>query len=306
MQQYIWKNGQLLPENQAMTHVMTHALHYGSAVFEGIRAYETMRGLAILKLKEHMQRFDYSMKALGMATAYSVDELCQAVIDTVRASGLKSCYIRPLAYYGHGGIGVLPKDGHPVDIIVAVMPMGRYLGADAVDVKISKYIRIHPRSTVADAKISGHYINSILASMETKGTHYHESLLLDIDGNVAEGSAQNIFIVKDGTLYTTPLGTILKGITRELIIDIAKHLGYGVVEQYFKPQDIINADEAFFCGTAVEVSPIASIDDQKVAGSGAIGKITAQIAKEFHNIACGKTPSDALTYIDKITVKYEL
>ncbi len=297
-QTYIWQNGQFFEKEKAVISVMTHALHYGSAVFEGIRAYKTSKGTAIFKLKEHMQRFDYSMKALGMKPPYTVDEMCQAVIDTVKKSGLDSCYIRPLAFYGNTeSVGVLPKPEHPIEVIIWCLPMGRYLGAESVDVMVSQYIRIHPKSTVCDAKISGHYVNSMLASMQIRGTHYHEALLLDADGNVAEGAAQNIFYVKANEIFTTPLGTILDGITRRVVIQIAKEQGYKVHESYFKVADILQADEAFFSGTAAEITPIRSVDDQKIAGHGETGEVTKHIKKCFAEITQGIVASDALTYV---------
>ncbi|WP_119328293.1 branched-chain amino acid transaminase [Cysteiniphilum halobium] len=295
---YIWQNGQFIERDKAVVSVMTHALHYGSSVFEGIRAYKTAKGTAILKLKEHMQRFEYSMRALGMKPPYSIDEMCQAVIDSVRKNQLESCYIRPLAFYGNSqNVGVLPKPNHPVDVIVWCLPMGRYLGAESVDVMVSKYIRIHPQSTICNAKIAGHYVNSILASMQTRGTHYHEALLLDVDGNVAEGAAQNIFYVKNNELFTTPLGTILDGITRYMIIEFAKAKGYKVHEKYFKVEDMINGDEAFFCGSAAEITPIRSIDDKKIGGHGEIGSVTKYIQQCYSEITQGIKESNVLTYV---------
>ncbi|WP_116964870.1 branched-chain amino acid transaminase [Fastidiosibacter lacustris] len=303
-QAYIWQNGLFVEKEKAVTSVMTHALHYGTAVFEGIRAYKTVKGTAILKLKEHMQRFNYSMCALGMSSPYSIEEMCQAVIDTVRKNTYDACYIRPLAYYGEGGVGVLPKEDHPIEVIIACLPMGRYLTADSVDVLVSKYIRIHPDSTICDAKIAGHYVNSMLATMERRGTHYHEVLLLDVNGNVTEGAAQNIFIVKNNEIITTPLGTILNGITRRLVIQIARESGYTVHERYFKVNDIINAEEAFFSGTAAEIAPIRSVNDQKVGGTGEIGIVTTHIKKCFKEITQGLVESDALTYLTE-TVRLE-
>lgn len=295
---YIWQNGQFVEKKQAVISVMTHALHYGTAVFEGIRAYSTVKGTAILKLQEHMQRFFYSMGVLGMDAPYSVSEMCQGVIETVKKNRLKSCYIRPLAFYGNNeSVGVLPKPDHPVDLVIWCLPMGRYLAVEVVDVMVSKYIRIHPRSTVCDAKISGHYVNSMLASMETRGTHYHEALLLDFDGNVAEGAAQNIFYVKNSDIFTTPVGTILDGITRGIVIQIAIDHGYHVHEKYFTVKDITNADEAFFSGTAAEITAIRSVDDQKIGGHGEIGAITKHIKKCFNEITQGIVVSDALTYV---------
>lgn len=301
-QQYIWKNGRFIEREQAVTSVLTHGLHYGSAVFEGIRAYDTTKGTAILKLKEHMARFQYSMNALAMPCPYSLDQLCQAVIDTVNKNPFKACYIRPLAYFSEGDIAVLPKVDHPVDIIIACFPMGRYLAADSIDMMVSKYIRIHPKSTVCDAKISGHYVNSILASMETRGTHYHEALLLDASGNVAEGAVQNVFIVKNNHLMTTPLGTILNGITRQLIMEIAESAAIAVDEGYFTPEEVIEADEAFCTGTAVEIASIASLNDRPIGGHGKVGKVTQLILKNFNKITSGQTAIGALTYVDNSQV----
>lgn len=290
----IWKNGKIVSYEDAKVGIDTHSLHYGSSVFEGIRAYETPEGVAVLKLKEHMERFVYSMNALGMTCKYTIDELCQAVLDTIKASGKKSCYIRPLAYYAEGGVSVLPTADHPIDITIYCIDMGKYMAADKVDIKVSKYIRIHPRSTVCDAKIGGHYVNSILASRETIGTHYHEALLLDVDGNVAEGAAMNVFFIKDSEVVTTPLGTILNGITRKIIIQIAQDLGYKVSERLFKIDEILKADEIFFCGTAAEVTPVASIDDCKIKSSDYI--ITKQIREVFENIKKGHAYKEFLTY----------
>ena len=291
----IWKNGKIVSYEEAKVGINTHSLHYGSSVFEGIRAYDTPNGVGVLKLKEHMQRFLYSMNALGMPLKFSLEELCQAVLDIVKISGNQACYIRPLAYYSEGSVSVLPNENHSVDITIYCLPMGKYMAADAVDIKVSKYIRIHPKSTVCDAKIGGHYVNSLLASRETLGTHYHESLLLDIDGNVAEGAAMNVFFIKDKEIVTTPLGTILKGITRKLIIDIAKDLGYKVNERLFKVEELVDADEAFFCGTAAEITPVASIDDNKIKARSNLG-ITQEIKEMFEKLKQGEVYKDALTY----------
>lgn len=293
----IWKNGEIISYEDAKVGINTHSLHYGSSVFEGIRAYETPNGVGVLKLKEHMERFVYSMSALGMECKYSIDELCQAALDIVKASGKKSCYIRPLAYYAEGGVSVLPAKNHPIDIVMYCIDMGRYMAADKVDIKVSKYIRIHPKATVCDAKIGGNYVNSILASRETLGTHYHESLLLDVNGNVAEGAAMNIFFVKNNEVITTPLGTILNGITRKLVIQIAKDLGYKVTERLFKVDELIDADEAFFSGTAAELTPIVSVDDNKLKSSD--HTITNQIKEVFEKIKQGQAYKEILTYVEE-------
>ena len=299
-QQYIWKNGKFIEREKAKISVLTHSLHYGSAVFEGIRAYETPRGTAILKLKAHMKRFQYSMKSLEMSCHYTLEQLCKAVVETVKKNPFKACYIRPLAYFSEGDISILPKIGHPVDIIIACFPMDRYLEADRIDMIVSKYIRIHPKSTICDAKISGHYVNSILASMETHGTHYHEALLLDTNGYVTEGAVQNIFIIKYNQLITTPLGTILNGITRQLIIEIAQYNNINVNERYFTPEEIINADEAFCTGTAVEVTPIRSLNNHIIGRFEGIGKITQKIIDQFKSITRGELSIFPLTYINNI------
>jgi branched-chain amino acid aminotransferase len=299
-ERFIWKNGIIMPWEQVTTHVLTHGLHYGSAVFEGIRCYKTQAGLAIFKLKEHIDRFFYSAKQLGMKLNFTQLEICQAVIETVRKHRNEECYIRPLAYYGYGSMKVVPALDLPVDIVIACWPWGEYLPVAAVDVAISPFIRIHPKSTVADAKISGHYVNSILAGLAIRNTHYHEALLLDAEGFVAEGSAENIFIVKNGKLITTPRGTILVGITRDTVIDIAKQMGFEVEERPFNVDEIYTAEEAFFTGTAVEVTAIRSLADQLI-GQEEIGPVTRQIITEFQKVVRGHNPNyqSSLTFVNK-------
>ncbi len=299
-QQFIWKNGKLIPWAEATTHVLTHGLHYGSSVFEGIRFYETESGPAIFKLQPHIKRLFYSAKQLAMDIPYTEAEICDACVETIRVNDIKQGYIRPLTYYGHGPLKVVPHPDLPIETVIAVWPWGKYMSHDMLDVKISDFIRIHPRSTVADAKIGGHYVNSILANLAIKNTHYHESLLLDSDGYVAEGSAENIFIVKDGKLITTPPGTILEGITRNTVIEIAKHYDIPIEEKKFVPQDVIDADEAFFCGTAVEIIAIRSLDDQ-VIGTGEEGPITQKIKNIYQDMVFGRLPEFGmhLTYVDK-------
>ncbi|GAB4221869.1 MAG: branched-chain amino acid transaminase [Francisella sp.] len=292
----VWKNGKIISYEEAKIGINTHSLHYGSSAFEGIRAYDTPKGVGVLKLKEHMQRFIYSMSVLGMQCKYSLDELCQGVLNIVKESGLKSCYIRPIAYFAEGNIGVLPSKDHPVDIVIYCVDIGKYIKTDKVDVKVSKFIRIHPNSTFCDAKIGGHYVNSILAARETVNTHYHEALLLDVNGYVAEGTAMNIFFVKNNEIITTPLGTILNGITRKIIIQIARDLGYKITEKLFTVDELINSDEAFFCGTAAEITPISSVDDKKINSSDY--KVTNKIIETFEKIKKGQTYQDYLTFIN--------
>jgi branched-chain amino acid aminotransferase len=285
----IWMNGKLVPWDSATTHVLTHTLHYGGGVFEGIRCYKTDKGTAIFRLKEHMERLMYSADVLDMEVGYSVEELTKAVIKTVRENGLEQGYIRPLIYFGYGKMGLNPV-GAPVDTIVACWPWGKYLSHDAVKVQISDYIRIHPQSTVSDAKITGHYVNSILAVLALKGTDFHEALFLDYEGNVAEGPGENLFLVKDGTILTPQKKSILPGITRDTVKQIANDLGHDVKEMILSPDDLWSADEAFFTGTAAEVSPIASINDH-VYGEGTAGPITSQIKEAYMNVVHGRSPS---------------
>lgn len=300
--EFIWKNGHMIPWQEAKVHVLSHGLHYGSGVFEGIRFYDTTFGPAIFKLREHVKRLFYSAEQLAMVIPYSEDEICQAIIDTVKMNKIKEGYIRPLIFYGYGSMKVVPEDILPVEVIIACWPWGNYLPAKAVDIKISEYIRIHPKSTVADAKICGHYVNSILAGLAIKNTHYHEVLLLDSEGYVAEASAANIFIVKNRTLITPPTGTILEGITRNMVIEIARYCGIPVKQSRMTPDEIMSADEAFFSGTAVEITAIRSLDDQIIA-SGEVGPITEKIQIIYKKIVCGDFHDfkNALTWVASTT-----
>lgn len=306
----IWKNATMLPWESATTHVLTHGLHYGSGVFEGIRCYNTSDGVVVFKLKEHVDRFFYSAKQLGMELKFSPNQIFQAILDTVAVNNIKDGYIRPLAYYGYGEMKVIPSNNLPVDVIIACWPWADYLPVQAVDVAISPYIRIHPKSSVTDAKISGHYVNSILSGLSINNTKYHEVLLLDVDGFVAEGSCENIFIVKNGELITTSEGNILVGITRDIVMQIARDLNIVVREERFKPQDIIDADEAFFCGTAVEIVPIRSLEDKIIGAQDinnknldfSIGHVTEQIKNKYRRITGGLEQSyvSSLSYVDKV------
>jgi branched-chain amino acid aminotransferase len=295
---FIWKNGTMMPFENAQTHVLTHGLHYGSAVFEGIRFYNTDNGPAIFKLKEHIERLFYSAAQLNMQIPYTVRQVCDACVDTIKENNIQAGYIRPLAYFGAGSLKVVPADDLPTDIIVAVWPWGDYLAAKMVDIATSPYIRIHPKSTVANAKISGHYVNSMLAGLAIKGTKYHEALLLDADGYVAEGSAENIFIVKDGKITTPPVGTILEGITRQTVMDIAAACDIPYEERKFRKEEILTADEAFFSGTAVEITPIHSLDDTVIA-DGKVGPISQKIQQMYLDVVHGRVAEfkNALTYV---------
>lgn len=285
---FIWKDGKLVAWEDALVHVLTHTLHYGAGVFEGIRCYKTDTGTAIFRLPEHIDRLVYSAKAIGMTIPFSREQLIEATIETVRENNLEQGYIRPLVYYGYGVMGLNPRNA-PVEAIIACWPWGAYLPHDMVDLKTSSFIRIHPRSTVADAKIVGHYVNSILSVLELKGTKYHEALLLDFEGNVAEGPGENLFLVKEGSLVTPKLGTILAGITRNTIMDLCSTFGLSVEEKIISPGEVLAADEAFYTGTAAEVTPIRSLDDT-VIGKGEVGPITAKLRDAYLEIVQGKKP----------------
>jgi branched-chain amino acid aminotransferase len=294
---YIWVDGSFVPWGEAQVHVLTHSLHYGAGAFEGERAYKTERGPAIFRLREHTERLFYSSKAIGLELPFTVDEVCDATVELVRKNELEHCYIRPLAFYGYGKMGLNPA-GAPPRLIIACWPWGAYLPHEMVDIKVSSYIRIHPKSTIADAKISGHYVNSILAVRELIGTPYHEALFLDTDGNIAEGPGENFFIVKKGEIFTPPLGTILAGITRSTVMEIAKERGLIVHERTLSLEDALDADEAFFTGTAAEVTPIRSIDD-KLTGDGTVGAITKTLREIYLDVVTGKEPEYQrfLTYV---------
>lgn len=297
---FIWKDGEMLPWYHAHTHVLSHGLHYGSAVFEGIRFYDTDQGPAIFKLNEHMERLVYSARQIGMEIPYTFDQLCEAAIKLTRENNVKEGYIRPLAFYGYGSMRVIPTPQLPVEVVIACWPWGDYLAAKMVDIATSQYIRIHPKSTVANAKISGHYINSLIAGLAIENTHYHEALLLDADGYVAEGSAENIFIVKNGKIITPPVGTILEGITRKTVMEIAEKIGIPLEERKFRKEEILTADEAFFSGTAVEITPIRSLDDQLIA-NGEVGVISQKVRDIYSDVVHGKVAEfhSALTWISK-------
>ncbi|OGT69558.1 MAG: branched chain amino acid aminotransferase [Gammaproteobacteria bacterium RIFCSPHIGHO2_12_FULL_45_9] len=293
----IWFDGKLVPWDEAKIHVLTHTLHYGGGAFEGIRFYKTPEGPAIFRLTEHVERLLYSIEVLEMPFFYEKREVITAIKEVVRANHLEEGYIRPIAFYGYGKMGVNPI-GCPASFAIACWPWGAYLAHDSVDIKTSSYIRIHPRSTKVDAKLCGHYVNSMLASLELRGTHYHEVLFLDEDGHVSEGAGENFFIVKDNVLYTPKLGTILPGITRNTIMTLTQSLGLTVQEADLKVEDVYAAEEAFFTGTAVEVTPIRSLDDH-VLGGGEIGPVTQQIKSLYMDVVHGRKPefTQYLTYV---------
>jgi len=295
---YIWMDGEFIAWEQAQVHVLSHTLHYGAGAFEGERAYKTDRGPAIFRLGEHTERLFYSTGVIGLELPFTQEEINNATIELIRRNEVEHCYIRPLAFYGYGKMGLNPT-GAPAQLMIACWPWGAYLPHEMVDLKVSSFIRIHPRSTVADAKICGHYVNSILAVRELIGTHYHEALFLDEHEQIAEGPGENFFIVKDGGLITPPAGTILQGITRATIMELAKAEGLPVTERVIPIQEALEADEAFYTGTAAEVTPIRSIDD-KTIGSGEVGEITGKLKNQYLDIVSGRNPryDHYLTYVN--------
>lgn len=284
--EFIWHNGDFVKWDEAKVHVLTHALHYGSGVFEGIRAYNTEKGPAVFRLKEHMERLIYSGKALAMKIPYSPDELVEETLELLRKNKIEAAYIRPLVYYGYGVMGLNPKLA-PVEAMISCWEWGAYLGHDMVDIKTSSYVRIHPQSTIADAKICGHYVNSIMAAIELFGTDYHEALLLDYEGNVAEGPGENLFIIKDGVVYTPNLGKILAGITRDTVIQFLSDEKIKLVEKVISIDDILSADEAFYTGTAAEIQPIRSLDKKQIS-NGKTGEVTKKVKTAYDDMVRGK------------------
>ncbi len=277
--EFIWFNGKLIKWKDAKIHVLTHSLHYGGGAFEGIRVYKTKKGSVVFRLKEHIKRFFNSAESLDMKVFFSQEEIINAIKETVRVNKLKEGYIRPIIFHGYGKMGLDPT-GCEVNVVIAVWPWPAYIGESA-KVKTSSFIRIHPKSLKADKKICGHYVNSILGSLEAKKQGFDESLFLDYEGNVAEGPGENIFMIKDGKIKTPKLkGQILPGITRDSIIKVTKDLGYEVEEEDITLDELKTADELFFVGTAAEVTPISQLDDVFFKE----GKIAERIRKKFLEI----------------------
>ncbi len=277
----IWMNGELVDWDDAKVHVGVHGLHYGSGVFEGIRCYDTPKGPAVFRLADHLQRLHDSARLLFMELPYSVTELREATHDLVRANGLASCYIRPIAFYGYGELGVSTA-GNPVDTVIMSWPWGAYLGEGSqeqgITAKISSWKRVGPNVIPHVAKATGIYLNSMLATTEARRAGYEEAILLTDEGTVADGPGENVFVVKDGILRTPPLSTsILPGITRDSVITIARELGYVVEETTLIRADLMLADEVFMTGTAAEVTPVRSVDDVEIG----VGPVTRQLQKAY-------------------------
>lgn len=286
----IWKDGQMVDWRDATLHMLTHSLHYGMAVFEGVRAYNTANGTAIFRLKEHTQRLYNSAKIFQMKVPFDMDTIMNAQLEVVRANKLESCYLRPLVWIGSEKMGVSAR-GNTIHVAIAAWPWGAYLGeeglAKGIRVKTSSFTRHHVNISMVRAKASGYYINSILANQEVTADGYDEALLLDTEGYVSEGAGENIFIVKSGKIYTPDLASCLDGITRDSVVTIARDLGIEVIEKRITRDEVYCADEAFFTGTAAEVTPIRELDGRTI-GEGSRGPVTEKIQSMFFDIVGGK------------------
>jgi branched-chain amino acid aminotransferase len=297
----IWLDGKMVPWRDARTHVLTHTLHYGMGVFEGVRAYETVNGTAVFRLPEHTRRLFDSARILKMKMPFSPEEISAAQLAAVRENGLKTAYIRPMCFYGSEGMG-LRADNLQVHVMVAAWTWGSYLGEEnmtrGIRIHTSSYSRHHVNVTMCKAKANGNYMNSMLALQEALACGYDEAMLLDTEGYVAEGSGENIFLVRDGVLYTPDLTSALDGITRRTIFTLAAEEGLDVVEKRITRDEVYIADEAFFTGTAAEVTPIREVD-QRPIGAGTRGPITERLQSLYFDVVKGRHPKHAqwLTYI---------
>ncbi|HEY7398042.1 MAG TPA: branched-chain amino acid transaminase [Gaiellaceae bacterium] len=285
----IWMNGELVDWADAKVHVGVHGLHYGSGVFEGIRCYDTPKGPAVFRLSDHLQRLHNSARLLHMEIPYSVEELRSATNELIGVNGLPECYLRPIAFYGYGQLGVATR-GNPVETVIMSWPWGTYLGEDGlksgITAKVSSWQRVSPNIVPHVSKATGVYLNSMLAVSEANRAGYDEAILLTPEGLVADGSGENIFVVRDGVLYTPDLATgILPGLTRDAIIQIAQDLGYRVVEKAIIRSDLYLADEVFMCGTAAEVTPLRAIDDHELG----VGDVTREIQSAYLDTVRGKS-----------------
>jgi branched-chain amino acid aminotransferase len=288
---FVWMNGEMVPWENANIHVLSHVIHYGSGAFEGCRVYETPKGSAMLRMDDHVRRLIGSAKMLRMECQYSHVEIMQAIRDTVHANKLKSCYVRPMIYRGLGQAGVNPL-GNDVDMFIAVWPWGKYLGDEAikegVDVCISSFRRMAPDTHLPMGKIAGNYVNSQFAKMEAVLNGFAEGILLDSTGNISEGSGENLFVVRDGRIVTPGFGnSVLGGITRNCVMQLAKEQGIDVVEQTIPREMLYIADEVFFTGTAAEVTPIRSVDRLPV-GEGRRGPVTEALQTAYFDIIEGR------------------
>lgn len=291
----IWYDGKMVPWRDATTHVLTHTLHYGMGVFEGVRAYKTDKGAAIFRLQEHTDRLFRSAHILGMKMPFDKKTLMEAQKSAVRENKLESGYLRPMAFYGAEAMGISAKT-LSTHVIVAAWTWGTYLGKEALEngirVKTSSFARHHVNITMCKAKANGNYMNSILAHQEAAHDGYDEALLLDVDGFVAEGSGENVFIVRNGKIFTPDLTSALEGITRDTIIQLANEFGLQVIEKRITRDEVYSADEAFFTGTAAEVTPIRELDNRAI-GIGTRGPITEKLQKKFFEVVTGQSDKHA-------------
>ncbi|MCS5596920.1 MAG: branched-chain amino acid transaminase [Pseudomonadota bacterium] len=289
---YIWKNGAIIPWAEATVHLMTHGLHYGTSFFEGIRVYETPEGPAVFRLKEHIQRLHDTAKIYGLKLPYSVEEIIDACCEVITKNNLKSAYIRPIAYVGYGSMLVAPKEC-TIDLAIAAFPWGAYLGEEGlnngIDVCVSSWNRAAPNTIPTLAKAGGNYLSGFLICSEAHERGFDEGIGLTVEGKLSEGAGENLFLIKDGVIYTPDSSSsILSGITRNTIITLAKEMGYEVREQAISREALYLADEIFFTGTAAEVTPVRSVD-KKTIGSGTVGPITKNIQNSFFSLFNGTT-----------------
>jgi branched-chain amino acid aminotransferase len=288
----IWKDGKLVDWRDANLHMLTHSLHYGMAVFEGVRAYKTVDGTAIFRLREHTQRLFNSAKIFQMAIPFDMETLIEAQKEVVRANQLESCYLRPLVWIGSEKMGVSAR-GNTIHVGIAAWPWGAYLGEEGLQrgirVKTSSFTRHHVNVSMVRAKASGYYINSILANQEVTAEGYDEALLLDTDGYVSEGAGENVFLIRNGKIYTPDLASCLDGITRDAVLTMARDLGIDIIEKRITRDELYCADEAFFTGTAAEITPIRELDNRQI-GIGSRGPVTEKLQSLFFDVVAGKAP----------------
>lgn len=297
----IWMNGAFVNWDDAKVHILTHSMHYGTAVFEGIRCYKTDAGSAVFRLQEHVNRLFESAHICQMEMPFTREAVVEAILETIRVNKIDACYIRPLAYLSYGAMGIFPKE-NPVQISIAVWPWGSYLGEEGLNngirVKISSFTRPHVNSTMVRSKTTANYANSLLAKREALKDGYDEAMLLDTDGYVAEGSGENVFMVRKGVIKTPPLTSILEGITRETIMQLAAERGMKLVEERFTRDELYVADEAFFTGTAAEITPIREVDNRRI-GTGKPGPVTKALQTAYFDCVYGREAKHGkwLTYV---------
>jgi branched-chain amino acid aminotransferase len=297
----IWMNGSFVKWDDAKVHILTHSLHYATAVFEGIRCYKTDGGSAVFRLREHVDRLFDSAHIYQIEIPFTREAINEAILETIRVNKIEACYIRPLVYIGYGSMGVFPKE-NPVQVSIAVWPWGSYLGEEGlkngIRVKVSSFIRPHVNATMVRSKTTANYANGLLAKREALKDGYDEAMLLDTEGYVAEGSGENVFMVRKGIIKTPPLTSILEGITRETIIQLAAERGMRILEERFTRDELYIADEAFFSGTAAEITPIREVDNRTI-GTGKPGPVTKQLQAAFFDIVHGRDNKheEWLTYV---------